>query len=127
MSVIVDSSVWVEFLNGRSMPAVEQALADGVVVLPPIVVAELISGALRPEERAAVGELLQDLPVHQTPLTHWIRVGQLHRQMRERGVWVSVPDAHVAQCALDLGAVLFTRDAIFSRLVKETGLQVRTD
>jgi predicted nucleic acid-binding protein len=33
-------------------------------------------------------------------------------------VTVSVPDAHVAQCALDRDALLLTRDAIFEAMAR---------
>src|SRR5205085_10796471 len=38
---------------------------------------------------------------HETPLEHWINVGNLRRALRQAGVSVTIPDAHVAQCALD--------------------------
>jgi tRNA(fMet)-specific endonuclease VapC len=124
-AVVVDTSVWIDFFRGRSLPAIEQALADGAVVLPPIVAAELVSGARRPEDRARIEDLLRELPLHETPLDHWIRVGRLRLRLREKGISVSTPDAHIAQCALDLHAVLFTRDAVFRRIGAVTGLQVR--
>lgn len=94
------------------------------MVLPPLVVAELISGARRPRDRSAIGELLQDLGVHPTPLEHWIRVGDLRRKLRQRGINASTPDAHVAQCALDRDAVLLTLDKIFGRIARVTDLRV---
>ena len=36
--VVVDTSVWVDFLAGVSIPELEEALARGVVVLAPVVV-----------------------------------------------------------------------------------------
>lgn len=114
--VIVDTSVWIDFLAGRPAPGVEAALRQGAVVIPPLVVAELISGARRTKDRQAIAGLVSDLPIHDTPLAHWIRVGELRRSLRERGLQVSTPDAHVAQCALDLDAVLLSRDAVFGRI-----------
>jgi predicted nucleic acid-binding protein len=123
--VVADTSVWVEFLRGGHEPTLEEALAQRAVVLPPIVVAELISGASRARDRAAVGDLIGELPVHDTPLTHWIRVGTLRRDLRRRGISVSTPDAHVAQCALERNATLLTLDTIFLRIAETTSLRVR--
>ncbi|TMA36584.1 MAG: PIN domain nuclease, partial [Deltaproteobacteria bacterium] len=50
MSVVVDTSVWIDFFAGEPVPALEEALAQGLVVLAPIVAAELISGATREKE-----------------------------------------------------------------------------
>lgn len=122
--VVVDTSVWIDFLAGAPTPGLEDALAHGVVVLPPIVVAELISGARRPRDRAAIADLVGELPLHETPLDHWIRVGELRRHLRSHGVTASTPDAHVAQCAIDLGAVLLSRDAIFPRIARHSALRL---
>ncbi len=123
--VIVDSSVWIDFLAGGHPELLEEALAHGAVIIPPLVLAELVSGATTPSQRASIGELLQDAPVHDTPVEHWIRVGDLRRTLRRKGVTVSTPDAHVAQCALDHDGVLLTRDAVFTLIAQHTSLRLR--
>ena len=57
--VVVDTSVWIDFLAGVPVPELEDALTRGIVVLAPVVVAELISGARRPRDRAAIADFLQ--------------------------------------------------------------------
>lgn len=84
-----------------------------------------MSGARRAPDRRAIQALVQELPVHDTPLEHWIRVGELRRHARERGLNISTPDAHVAQCAIDRDAVLLARDAVFTRLASVSPLRVR--
>lgn len=122
--VVADTSVWIDFLAGRAAPELEDALARAVVVLPPIVVAELVSGARRRRDREAIAGLVAEIPLHETPIDHWVRVGELRRRLGERGVSVSTPDAHVAQCALDRKAVLLSRDGIFSKIARFTELRV---
>jgi len=41
-------------------------------------------------------------------------------------VTVTTPDAHVAQCALDLDAVLWTEDSVFALLARHTRLRLGT-
>lgn len=125
MSVVADTSVWIEFFAGRPAEDLEGALAQGVVVLPPIVVAELVSGARRARDQQAIAALLQEIPVHATPLAHWLRVGELRRRLLGHGLSVSVPDAHVAQCALDIGATLLSRDGIFTHIAGHVPLRLR--
>ena len=79
--LVADTSVWIDFLAGRPVPALEEGLARGAVWLPPIVVAELVSGARRARERAAIVDLVEDLPFHETPPDHWVRVGLLRRRL----------------------------------------------
>ena len=123
--VVVDTSVWIDFFSGKRSEELEEALAGGVVIIPPIVVAELVSGA-NPQQRGTIGELLQDAPVHGTPLDHWVRVGDLRRELARKGVAVTIPDAHVAQCALDRDAVLLTRDALFVQIARHSRLRLRS-
>ena len=124
--VVADTSAWIDFFAGRPAHALEDALAQGLVVLPPLVVAELISGAHRARDRTAIARLVDDLPLHETPLAHWIRVGELRHRLRERGISVSTPDAHVAQCALDRDAVLLSSDAVFMRIARSAGLRLES-
>ena len=121
---VFDSSILIPAFAGEKIAPLEDAMQQGVGVLPPIVVAELITGARSLWVRTAIGELLQDATVHPTPLSHWIAVGELRRKLRRRGLAVSIPDAHVAQCALDRDAILLTRDAVFRRMARHIPLRV---
>jgi hypothetical protein len=125
-AVVADTSVWIEFFAGRAAPSLEQALRHGLVVLPPLVVAELVSGVRPGKELRALDLLLRELPVHPTPLEHWLAVGGLRRRLLERGLTVSTPDAHVAQCALELEALLLTRDRVFGRIARHSELRYDT-
>lgn len=122
--LVVDASSWIDFFHGLDLPPLEAALEQGTVVLSPVVVSELVSGARTPRDLALLTELLIDLPVHETPLEHWIRVGELRKFLRDRGLSVSTPDAHVAQCALDRGAWLLARDGAFPSIATFVPLQL---
>ncbi len=122
--VVIDTSVWIDFFAGDEAAGVEDALSHGAAILSPIVVAELVSGATTRKQREAIGELLQDAPLCETPLEHWIRVGDLRRTLAAKGLSVTIPDTHVAQCALDLDALLLTRDVVFSRIARHVPLRL---
>ena len=126
MDVIVDSSVWIDFLGGERIPAIANAMTSSALVLSPLVIAELLSGQLTPSQKTIVGELLQDFFLHDTPLAHWIAVGDLRRMLAAHGINTSIPDAHVAQCAIDRDATLLTRDEIFTRIAKHTSLRLES-
>jgi maltooligosyltrehalose trehalohydrolase len=53
-----------------------------------------------------------------------LRVGELRGHLGARGVSVSTPDAHVAQCAIDRDAFLLSRDAIFRLVAKHSPLKL---
>jgi predicted nucleic acid-binding protein len=102
-ALVVDTSSWVTYLGRGEGDALEEALGEGRVHLPPIVAAELLSGRMSPGQRRAREELLSDLPLCVSDRDHWFRVGRLRDQLAANGLSVSTPDAHVAQWALDLG------------------------
>jgi predicted nucleic acid-binding protein len=122
--VIVDTSIWIDYLEGKGFPILDDALRQGSVLLSPVVLAELISGAHRPKERAALMDFLSDLALCEIGRAHWIRVGDLRRCCREKGLSVSTPDAHVAQCALDVDALLLSRDRIFLDIARQANLRL---
>lgn len=51
-------------------------------------------------------------------------VGDLRRNLKLHGLNVTIPDAHIAQCALDRNAPLITRDAIFRRIAEHVPLRL---
>ena len=96
----------------------DAAVLGQTLVLPPIVIAELLSGSDAPWSRLAMSEFLKDLPMHEVGRNHWMAVGVLRRDLKRHGLNVTIPDAHVTQCAIDLDATLLARDKIF-RLIAE--------
>ncbi len=122
--IVADTSEWIEYLAGRPAQLFEQALESQAIVVPPIVVAELTSGARSKNDRMALEDLLMDLPLHDAGFMHWARVGELRRSLREHGLSVSAADAHVAQCALDREAPLLTRDAVFWKIATHVKLRL---
>jgi predicted nucleic acid-binding protein len=121
--VVVDTSVWIDFLGGRTCDRLEEALEVGSIVTPPLVVAELLSG-VKTKDRESIVELLSDLELAATPFSHWAAVGDLRGGLQRHGLSVSTPDAHVAQCALDRDALLLSQDAIFTRIAAFVPLRV---
>lgn len=125
-ALVVDTSVWVSFFRGQTLPRLEQALSDGDVVLAPIVAAELGSAPLPAPERRKLDDFLRDLPLAPTPLDHWLRVGALRAAAARKGLTVSTPDAHVAQVALDLSGAVWSEDQVFGRLAAKSLIRVFT-
>lgn len=123
-ALVVDTSSWVSWFAGRGDSRIDEALREGRVFLPVIVAAELLSGTLNEEDRSALEDLLEDLPLCPLDLAHWFRVGSLRGTLRRAGVSLSTPDAHVAQCALDLDGELLTEDRVFAKVASRTGLRL---
>ena len=84
----------------------------------------MLSGKLSARDRKDLEDLLTDLPLAGTDRAHWFRVGRLRAALIARGLSVSTPDAHVAQCALDLSGALLTEDKVFDRLRTHVALEL---
>ncbi len=123
-ALVVDTSSWVSYLAGRGQKLVDEALAEGRVWLPAVVAAELLSGKLGKADRDDLEDLLSDLPLCGTDHGHWFRVGRLRASLLPKGLSVSTPDAHVAQCALDLGGTLLTEDRVFRLIASHVALKL---
>lgn len=125
-ALVVDTSSWIAYFAAGGSPLVDEALSEGRLYLPVVVAAELLSGRLTEPERRDLEELLADLPPLGGDAAHWFRVGRLRSTLLARGLSVSTPDAHVAQCAIDLGGALLTEDGIFTRIARLTPLRLAT-
>ena len=121
---VADTSEWIEYLAMRPAPAFRQWLESGSIVVPPVVLAELTSGARSRDEQFVIEDLLADLQMHECSFHHCARAGELRRTLRTKGISVSSLDALIAQCALDLDAPLLTRDAIFWKIAAHTKLRL---
>ena len=123
-ALVVDTSSWIAWLAGGGSSLVDEALEEGRLHLPVIVAAELLSGRLDASERAELQDMLSDLPAVGTDPEHWFRVGKLRAELRAKGLSVSTPDAHVAQCAIDTGGVLLTEDRVFEKIARVVPLRL---
>ena len=116
MRVLVDTSAWVDFLNGFPSPAAD-ALAellqgDDDVCTCGIVVAEVFQGLRRDSGRDAIRRSFEDMTFLEPPGIHiYLRATELYRGLRERGKTVrSMVDYIVAAIAEDGGCDLLARD-----------------
>lgn len=122
--LIVDTSTWIQYFKNGGYPEIDLALKEGRVYLPPVVAAELISGIRKVAQKKELEAFLGELPLCESNLDHWIRVGSLRSMLLSKAFTISTPDAHIAQCAIDLGCYLLTEDMIFSKIAKAAGLRI---
>jgi len=127
VNVVVDTCIWVDYFAGRNTAlaaAVDRLLEHGLVLMTPVIAAELISGARKNDQKVRLKAFLGDFELADFSLAHWFRVGELRARLLSEGITISTPDAHIAQAALDQKARLFTHDKIFAKLAKAAGLRL---
>lgn len=126
-AIIVDTSVWINYFRAKKIAtqeSIDLALREGRVHVPPVVVAELLSSPMRAAERSELRLFLHELAWCDCDLDHWARVGSLRASLLIQGFSISTPDAHIAQCAIDLNGLLHSDDAIFKKIAAKAGLKL---
>lgn len=109
--------------HGRDVDMVRNALADGVLVLAPASVAELLSDpAITPPIEGSI----LDVPQLETTPGYWERAGRLRARLMRQHFRPKLADALIAQSCLDYAVVLVTRDRDFSPFKKWAGLRLVT-
>jgi len=95
--IAVDTSIWIRFFEGDSgadVKVLDSALQDRQVLMVPVVLAEMLSDPKLPSE-----------------------VSQTGRKAR-------LGDALIAQCCIDRGIPLLTRDRDFRAFARAAGLNL---
>ena len=122
--ILIDTSSWISYFAGKGHEDIDFALKEGRVFLSPLVAAELLSASLTSKQQKSLVALLMELPLCETPLEHWISVGGLRSDFLKQGLKISTPDAHIAQCCLDLNCFLLSEDHIFSKIALKKSLRL---
>lgn len=111
--IAADTSTWIAFLQGDRGDDVElldDALEDGVVVMAPVVLTEILSD---PKLPGRVARYLLELPLIELQPGYWERAGLLRAQVLSKRRKARLGDALIAQSCLDRGIALLTRDRDF--------------
>jgi len=122
--IAVDSSSWIAYLSGSGGPdvaAVEEALAQRQVCLPPVVLAELLSD---PKLPARVASLLRELPLLDLFDGFWERTGLLRARVLAARRRARLADSLIAQSCLDHDLPLIARDSDFLHFARVAGLKL---
>ena len=124
--ILVDSSVWIDFLNsnrGRAGNELERLIrSDAELVLAGVVVTEVLQGLRRDVQEIA--RLLARWPlIEPDGFDTYVFAAGIFRQARARGSTLATVDALLASLAIEYQASLFTLDKDFERLAF-SGLQL---
>jgi predicted nucleic acid-binding protein len=122
--IAADTSTWIAFLQGEGGKDVEllgAALGDRQVLMPPVVLAELLSDAKLP---ATIAGSLLDVPMVEIESRYWERAGALRAKVLAKRRKARLGDALIAQSCIDRGIPLLTRDRDFRAFTEAAGLDL---
>ena len=117
MTVLADTSIWVDFFRGREpeASALDRLLAAEELIVCGPIVAELLAGTGEPQ-RGTLWLALVALPAVDLDLAAWREAGEITHDLREHGETTPLLDVLIAVAAVRAGAELWTRDDDFERV-----------
>lgn len=128
--MMVDTTVWVDFLRGTRTPehsALERLILAGsrMICLTDIIQTEILQGIRSEEAYRKTRHFLQSLPclTAKAPAT-FIHAADLYRSCRKKGATIrSTVDCLIAAVCLENKISLLHHDADFDRLSRYCGLK----
>jgi len=128
--IVVDTSVWVDVLNGVPGPGADECIAliesGAPVAITDLVFTEILQGLRSDREAEQVERHLRGFPVLRLDtLDDFALAAQLYRKARWSGVTIrKTLDCLIAAVCVRSGAPLLHADADFDRLATCTPLKV---
>lgn len=120
--ICADTNCWIAYLAGEAAADtqhLDDALANGAVMMAPPVLAELFTDPMLPaddERELAVIPMLEILP------GFWSRTGKLRATLRKHNYKAHLVDTLIAQFCIDHNVPFLTRDRDFRPFAKFGGL-----
>jgi len=116
--IAIDTSSLRRFLageKGSDVDAVRDAIENGLAVLPPAVLCEVLSDPALPPSLA---EDVANLPLLETREDFWQRAGLLRARVLKSGHKAKIADALIAQSCIDHRVPLVTHDRDFRHFTR---------
>lgn len=122
--IAVDSSTVIAYIQGDSgidVQLLETCIGSNELVLPPVVLAEVLSDPKLPSTHSS---LMRSLPLLEITEDFWSRAAISRSKVLARKLRAPLADALIAQSCIDHGVPLITRDADFRHFAKHCGLKL---
>ena len=126
--ILVDSSVWVDYFNGRATREtdyLDTLLGTEPVAIGDLILAEVLQGFRSDADFAAAKELMACLTLYDLlGATLALKVAENYRALRKRGVTVrKTADTIIATFCIERGVPLLYSDRDFDPFVKHLALK----
>jgi predicted nucleic acid-binding protein len=119
VSVLPDTSVWVDYFRGTEPAATQlgRLLTEEPPSICGAILAELVAGAPA-AQREDLWLALASLPFVELGRDAWTLAGELVHELLRRGTSVPLLDVLIAVASMRAGASLWTRDQDFERIAE---------
>jgi hypothetical protein len=127
--VIVDTSVWVDFLRGKDTPEVsklERFLSGGEdICVCGIILTEVLQGIRADSDYARTLSRFDSFLFLDMSRRTFVKAAQIYRTLRRRGITINkVVDCMIAAAAIEHNIALLHNDRDFDPIEESCGLKV---
>ena len=122
--IAADTSSIVAYFAGLKGPDVERiddALSQGTLCIPPVVLTEVLS---EPSSRERLAPIVTEWRLLASTSGYWLRAAETRSRLIAKGLRARLPDTLIAQSCIDHGVVLIERDRDFRHFAKHCGLKL---
>ena len=127
--VLVDTTVWIDFFAGRSVPHVAALDAllrnDEDLCICGIILTEVLQGIRSDRDYRKTRDYFESLIVLPMRQATFVRAADVYRSLRKKGVTIRKPlDCMIASIAMEHDVPLLHNDRDFDQIAKHTKLKV---
>lgn len=117
--ILVDTSVWIDFFNGKDLPHVETLenliAQEADIAICGLILTEVLQGISNDKEHKLTQTYLQALVMLEIKDDVWLYAAEIYRNLRKRGLTVrKINDCIIAATALHYDCLLLHNDKDFS-------------
>lgn len=123
--ILVDTSLWVEFLCGRIQPLLTTEFHQFATCGP--ILQEVLQGLREGAASAKLEDRLRSLPCLSDPLPAelFLKAAEIYREGRRKGRTIrSTTDCLIAAIAIEHGVAIWHRDRDFDAIAEYTPLRI---
>ncbi len=122
--IAADTPILIDYFQGKidaRTDKLDEALACGSLILPPVVLAEIMSDPYLPKHFL---ETILELPILELKKDYWHRAGVTRSKLILKKLKARLADTLIAQSCIDHDTPLITQNGDFRHFVKHCGLIV---
>lgn len=124
MSVLVDSSIWIDYFRGKDpLGRLDQLIENNLIVINELILAELVPylKIQKQEKLIVLLETVEKVPLH----IDWKEIINMQTQCIRKGVnKVGIPDLLIAQNAIHNQLQLYSSDKHFTLMAEFLDLEM---
>jgi predicted nucleic acid-binding protein len=119
--ILVDTSVWIDFFNGKELPHVETLerliAQEANIAICGVILTEVLQGIANDKEHKLTQTYLQALVMLEIKDDLWLYAAEIYRNLRKKGLTVrKINDCIIAATALHYDCLLLHNDKDFTTI-----------